>query len=163
MVGLAVLCVRYALDAPAIIATAFTANRYALPVAPSVGLMLNQVYFSKYEQELGKGCGRASLDFQKMRAEFTEFKMGKIYPEVVRKERDEWVQWCYTDHLHKFFHRYLHTPLPAGQRPEAKATHISGGGSKKVTSSASQQKRESIGTDAPPKRADHDRKWNRRR
>ena len=61
MVGLALLCVRYGLDAPAIISTAFTANRYALPVALSMRLMLNQFYFSKYEQELGKGCGRASL------------------------------------------------------------------------------------------------------
>jgi hypothetical protein len=163
MVGLALLCVRYGLDAPAIIATAFTANRYALPVAPSVGLMLNEVYFSKYEQELGKGCGRASLNFQEVRGEFTEFKMGKIYPEVVRKEREDWVQWCYTDHLNTFFHRYLNTPLPAGQRCEAKAIHFSGGGGKKVTSAASQHKRENIGKDAPPKRAEQNRNWNKRR
>jgi hypothetical protein len=90
--------------------------------------MLNEVYFAKYEQELGKGCGRASLNFQEVRGEFTNFKMGKIYPEIVRKERAEWIQWCYTDHLDKFFHRYLSKPLPAGQRAEAKATHISGGG-----------------------------------
>ena len=163
MVGLALLCVRYGLDAPAIIATAFTANRYALPVAPSVGLMLNEVYFSKYEQELGKGCGRASLDFHEVRGEFTEFKMGKIYPEVVRKELDDWVQWCYTDHLNNFYHRYLNTPLPAGQRAEAKALHVSGGGAKKVTSSASQQKRVDIGIDAPQKQAEHKKNWNRRR
>ena len=164
MVGMALLCVRYGLDAPAVIATAFTANRYSLPVAPSVGLMLNEVFFSKYEQELGgKACGRDSLNFQHARAEFTEFKMGKIYPEVVRKEREEWVQWCYTDHLHTVFHRYLPTPLPAGQRPEAKAAHVSGGGAKKVTSSASQQKRETIGQDAPPKQAECNKNWNRRR
>jgi hypothetical protein len=163
MVGLAVLCVRYGLDAAAIIATAFTANRYALPVAPSVGLMLNEVYFSKYEQELGKGCGRASLDFREVRGEFTEFKMGKIYPEIVRKEREEWVQWCYTDHLHKFFHRYLHTPLPPGQRPEAKAIHISGAGGKRAVTAATQQRRENIGKDAPPKSAEFNKKWNRRR
>jgi hypothetical protein len=163
MVGLALLCVRFGLDAPAIIATAFTANKFSLPVAPSVGLMLNEVYFAKYEQELGKGCGRASLNFQDIRGEFTEFKMGKIYPEIVRKEREEWVQWCYTDHLQKFFYRYLTKPLPAGERPEAKAIHISGKGAKKAASSASQQKREIIGMDAPPKSGDQNRKWNRRR
>ena len=162
MVGVALLCVRFGLDAPAIIATAFTANKYALPVAPSVGLMLNEVYFAKYEQELGKGCGRSSLNFAQVRGEFTDFKMGKIYPEVVRKEREEWVQWCYTDHLQKFFHRYLTKPLPADKRHEAKATHISGSAAKKA-SSASQQKREMIRLDAPPKIEDQNRKWNRRR
>eukprot|EP00960_Hanusia_phi_P046805 758052-Hanusia_phi.AAC.1 len=90
MVGLAIFALRYKGDAERVQFVFDVLNdqdRRYVPLAPSLGLMLDRVLFRKENKT--HGGFTVLLDFEDFSREMVEFKRQRIYPEIDEKEKRE--------------------------------------------------------------------------
>jgi tRNA pseudouridine38-40 synthase len=66
----------------------FSLRKFGIPTAPSLGLYLLRCVFDTYNSKLEKigGSDRIPLDLSKLNASAAEFRLGRIYPEILRQE-----------------------------------------------------------------------------
>jgi len=90
MVGLAIFALRYKRDDERVQFVhdiVHDQSRHYVPLAPSLGLMLDRVLFRKENKT--HGGFTVLLDLEDFSREMTEFKRQRIYPEIDEKEKRE--------------------------------------------------------------------------
>lgn len=83
---------------------AWNTERLDLPVAPGLGLILEEVHYERYNQRFGKDGIHEPLDWSEVEAEVTAFKENFIYPTIIESEVEEksMMTWLETLHLHSY-------------------------------------------------------------
>ena len=64
----------------------YMADRFIIPKAPSLGLLLERPVFDTYNQRLGEASDRLPIEFTKYEKEMEEFKQREIYERIFREE-----------------------------------------------------------------------------
>lgn len=103
MVGLTLAVVR-GLTPQETIVKAFEEQRYGVPTAPGLGLVLNRIHYEKYNVRYGEdGCHEA-LDFQKEEQQIQEFFRKHIAATIVETELKTFsmFEWLETLPLHSY-------------------------------------------------------------
>ncbi|XP_062564471.1 pseudouridylate synthase 1 homolog [Armigeres subalbatus] len=103
MVGLTLAVVR-GLTPPETIEKAFEEQRYGLPTAPGLGLVLNRIHYEKYNVRYGEdGCHEA-LDFQKEEEQIQIFFRKHIAATIVKTEEEtsSMLEWLETLPWHSY-------------------------------------------------------------
>lgn len=103
MVGLTLAVVRGLTPAETIV-KAFEEQRYGIPTAPGLGLVLNRIHYEKYNVRYGEdGCHEA-LDFQKEEEQIQEFFRKHIAATIVDTELKtaSMFEWLETLPLHSY-------------------------------------------------------------
>ena len=67
----------------------YMADRFIIPKAPSLGLLLERPVFETYNQRLGEPSDRLPIEFTKYEKEMEEFKQREIYERIFREEERE--------------------------------------------------------------------------
>ncbi|XP_023723376.1 tRNA pseudouridine synthase A isoform X2 [Cryptotermes secundus] len=103
MVGLTIAVAR-GLASVHTIHRAWKTERLDLPVAPGLGLILEEVHYERYNQRFGKDGIHEPLDWSEVEAEVTAFKENFIYPTITESEVEEksMMTWLETLHLHSY-------------------------------------------------------------
>lgn len=83
---------------------AWKTERLDLPVAPGLGLVLEEVHYDKYNQRFGKDGIHEPLDWADVAADVTAFKEKFIFPTIVDSEIEEksMMNWLETLPLHTY-------------------------------------------------------------
>ncbi|XP_021918024.1 tRNA pseudouridine synthase A, mitochondrial isoform X2 [Zootermopsis nevadensis] len=83
---------------------AWKTERLDLPVAPGLGLVLEEVHYGRYNQRFGKDGIHEPLDWSETEAEAVAFKENFIYPTIIQSEIEDksMMSWLETLHLHSY-------------------------------------------------------------
>ncbi|KAJ9591469.1 hypothetical protein L9F63_002075 [Diploptera punctata] len=83
---------------------AWKTERLDLPVAPGLGLVLEEVHYDRYNQRFGKDGIHEPLDWTEVDSDVTAFKEKFIFPTIVDSEIEEksMLNWLETLALHSY-------------------------------------------------------------
>jgi hypothetical protein len=83
----------------------FMKERCDVPLAPGLGLVLDEVKMSRYNKKFGKDGCHAPLEWEPYEEQVQDFKMKHILSVIHRKEQAEstMFQWLQTLKKHKFY------------------------------------------------------------
>lgn len=103
MVG-SVLAVMRNLTVSATIRRAFTEARLDLPMAPGLGLVLDQVHYDRYNERYGADGMHDALTWETEEANIQQFIDEYIFPNIVNEERREkpMISWIETLPMHSY-------------------------------------------------------------
>jgi tRNA pseudouridine38-40 synthase len=68
---------------------AFRMERVDVPIAPGLGLMLEEVHYDYYNERYGKDGMHDSLDWLAEKEKVEAFRDAYIYPDIVKGEKEE--------------------------------------------------------------------------
>ncbi|XP_065218514.1 pseudouridylate synthase 1 homolog isoform X2 [Planococcus citri] len=92
---------------PDYINKAFLANELLqLPVAPGLGLLLEQVHYDWYNKKYGENGIHEKLDFQDVEDLVSEFREKQIYPIIIREEKENKSMLNYMETLGAHYEEY---------------------------------------------------------
>jgi len=86
MVGLVTYIMRFNKDPKATFALAFSHQKLAVPIAPSIGLLLDRVLYDSYNEKNGH---LQPLDLASSEEALAKFKESCVMVEVEKREREE--------------------------------------------------------------------------
>lgn len=103
MVGLTLAILR-GLTKSETLTRAFTSERLDIPMAPGLGLVLDQVHYDRYNTRYGTDGMHEALDWINEEQEIQKFFDEHIFPTIVNTEMNEksMVSWLETLPLHSF-------------------------------------------------------------
>jgi len=103
MIGLTLAIIR-GLTKPETLTRAFTSERIDVPMAPGLGLVLDQVHYDRYNTRYGTDGMHEALDWINEEEEIKKFFDEHIFPTIVNTEMTEksMVNWLETLTLHSF-------------------------------------------------------------
>ncbi|XP_027206296.1 pseudouridine synthase 1 [Dermatophagoides pteronyssinus] len=103
MIGLAVAIMRGFVDQN-IIERAFSIDRIDIPMAPGLGLMLEEAHFEQYNKKYGGDGIHVPIIWDEFNDSIYDLKNQLIYPEIVDNEIKEssMTQWLSTLHIHTY-------------------------------------------------------------
>ncbi|KAH9530039.1 tRNA pseudouridine synthase 1 [Dermatophagoides farinae] len=103
MIGLAISIMRGFVDQD-VIKRSFSIDRIDIPMAPGLGLMLEEVHYEQYNKKYGGDGIHEPIVWDEFNDEIYDFKNKFIYPEIVATELNEssMLQWLNTLHIHTF-------------------------------------------------------------
>ena len=101
MVAMVALIVRCGTD-PQRLHQAMGPDKYAIPKAPSLGLLLERPIFDSYNNRAAKDFGKEAVDFDKFKTEMDEFKQTQIYERMYRDEEKENIFGNFFNHVDNF-------------------------------------------------------------
>lgn len=103
MVGLTLAVLRGHTE-PETINRAFTADRLDLPMAPGLGLVLDQVHYDRYNRRYGVDGVHQTLEWEEQDPEIKAFADKYIYPTIYETELKEksMALWLETLHYHSY-------------------------------------------------------------
>lgn len=103
MIGLTLAIIR-GLSKSETLTRAFTAERIDVPMAPGLGLVLDQVHYDRYNSRYGSDGMHEALDWTKEEEEIQKFFDEHIFPTIVNTEmrNKSMVNWLETLPLHSF-------------------------------------------------------------
>ncbi|ETN63682.1 pseudouridylate synthase [Anopheles darlingi] len=103
MVGLTLAVVR-GLSQADIIEKAFGQERYGIPTAPGLGLVLSRIHYDKYNKRYGEDGCHEMLDFEKEEAQIEEFFKQHIASTIVETElkTGSMLEWLEKLPLHSY-------------------------------------------------------------
>ncbi|XP_046386902.1 tRNA pseudouridine synthase A isoform X2 [Ischnura elegans] len=109
MVGLAIAVLR-GLTPATTIAKAWKTDRIDIPVAPSLGLVLEEVHYDKYNRKFGNDGMHDALDWSEYDEEISVFKKEYISSMIVKVEKEEnsMYNWLQTLPFHSYGVREQH-------------------------------------------------------
>lgn len=85
VIAMALLCVH--VDAPlSLIEESFGPQRWSIPKAPALGLLLEQPVFEYYNQKVTKEGIRDPIDIERYRPAIDQFKQDHIYSFIIHQE-----------------------------------------------------------------------------
>lgn len=64
-------------------------DRLDLPIAPGLGLVLEEVHYDKYNEKFGNDGMHERLDFIELNDQIAEFRAKYILPTIVKVEKEE--------------------------------------------------------------------------
>ncbi|KAL5273675.1 PUS1 family protein [Megaselia abdita] len=119
MVGLTLAVLRGHTDPPTI-NRAFTADRLDLPMAPGLGLVLDQVHYDRYNRRYGVDGIHKSLEWDELEPEIKAFGDKFIYPTIYETELKDksMALWLETLHYHSYTVRPEDLEKSAAQEKE---------------------------------------------
>ncbi|XP_069671652.1 pseudouridylate synthase 1 homolog isoform X2 [Periplaneta americana] len=103
MVGLTIAVAR-GLTSLDTLQRAWKPERLDLPVAPGLGLVLEEVHYDRYNQRFGKDGIHEPLDWEEVEADVKAFKEKFIFPTIIESEIEEksMLSWLETLPLHSY-------------------------------------------------------------
>lgn len=103
MVGLTIAVAR-GLTSLDTVQRAWKPERLDLPVAPGLGLVLEEVHYDRYNQRFGKDGIHEPLDWAEVEADVKAFKEKFIFPTIIESEIEEksMLSWLETLPLHSY-------------------------------------------------------------
>lgn len=103
MVGLAIAIMRGFANQD-LITRAFGTERIDVPIAPGLGLLLEEVHYARYNKKYGGDGIHEPLTFEECNDPIEEFKQKHIYPTIVKGELEEksMHNWLATLPLHSY-------------------------------------------------------------
>lgn len=103
MIGLAISIMRGFVDQD-VIKRSFSIDRIDIPMAPGLGLMLEEVHYEQYNKKYGGDGIHEPIVWDEFNDEIYDFKNKFIHPEIVATELNEssMLQWLNTLHIHTF-------------------------------------------------------------
>lgn len=109
MIGLAISIVR-GHTTREVIDRAFGQERIDVPIAPGLGLLLEQVHYDRYNQKYGGDGIHEAITWDHVNPDIEDFKHKFIYPHIVKTEIEEksMSSWLDTLPLHTFGVRTNH-------------------------------------------------------
>lgn len=116
MIGMTLAVLRGHTDS-ATITRAFTADRLDLPMAPGLGLVLDQVHYDRYNRRYGIDGVHQALEWQEQEPEIKAFADKYIYPTIYETELNEKSMALWLETLQ--FHSYTVRPEDL-EKPEEK-------------------------------------------
>lgn len=115
MVGLSLAVLRGHTES-ATIHRAFTADRLDLPMAPGLGLVLDQVHYDRYNRRYGVDGLHQALEWDEQEAEINAFADKFIYPTIYSTEIKEKSMALWLETLH--YHSYTIRPEDLDEKSE---------------------------------------------
>ncbi|XP_063679707.1 uncharacterized protein LOC134815135 [Bolinopsis microptera] len=111
----------------------FTKDRVDIPLAPGLGLVLDEVKMERYNKKFGKDGCHTPLVWDPYEEQVQDFKMKHILSVIHRKEKAESIMfnWLQTLKKHKFYTGDVLPEILTGQSGESKGADISDSGEKK--------------------------------
>lgn len=64
-------------------------DRLDLPIAPGLGLVLEEVHYDKYNEKFGNDGMHERLDFVELNDQVAEFRAKHILPTIIKVEKEE--------------------------------------------------------------------------
>lgn len=64
-------------------------DRLDLPIAPGLGLVLEEVHYDKYNEKFGNDGMHERLDFIELNDQVAEFRTKNILPTIIKVEKEE--------------------------------------------------------------------------
>lgn len=64
-------------------------DRLDIPIAPGLGLVLEEVHYDKYNEKFGNDGIHERLDFVELNDQVSEFRTKYILPTIVQVEKEE--------------------------------------------------------------------------
>lgn len=64
-------------------------DRLDLPIAPGLGLVLEEVHYDKYNEKFGNDGMHERLDFIELKDQVSEFRAKHILPTIINVEKEE--------------------------------------------------------------------------
>ncbi|XP_050548971.1 pseudouridylate synthase 1 homolog [Daktulosphaira vitifoliae] len=109
MVGV-IIAVCRGIAKPDVIERSWQHDRLDLPIAPGLGLVLEEVHYDKYNEKFGSDGLHDRLDFIELIDEVQEFRTKHILPTIVKIEKEEssMILWLEQLPLHTFDLRSEH-------------------------------------------------------
>lgn len=103
MIGLAIAVMR-GFVSPAAITRAFGNERLDVPIAPGLGLLLEEVHYERYNKKYGGDGHHEALLWDDVNDTINSFKNEHIYPRIVKTELEEksMFNWLATLPIHTF-------------------------------------------------------------
>lgn len=103
MVGLTIAIIR-GLTTEETITKAYGEQRLDIPVAPGVGLVLEEVHYDRYNQRFGKDGIHEPIEWSSVEQELEEFRKEFILPTIKKAEQEEksMMTWLKSLPLHSF-------------------------------------------------------------
>lgn len=103
MVGLTIAIVR-GLTSIETLTRAYGEERLDIPVAPGIGLVLEEVHYDRYNQRFGNDGIHESIEWSDVEDELEEFKKKFILPTIVKAEKEDksMLVWLNSLPLHSF-------------------------------------------------------------
>ncbi|XP_065352616.1 pseudouridylate synthase 1 homolog [Cloeon dipterum] len=103
MVALAIAVVKGIVE-PDIVSKAYESNRLDLPMAPGLGLVLQEVHYDRYNRKFGKDGVHETLTWEAEEEAVQKFKEEFILPTIYEGERNgkSMMNWIVTLPLHTF-------------------------------------------------------------
>lgn len=149
MVGLAIAIMRGFANQD-LIQRAFGSERIDIPIAPGLGLLLEEVHYDRYNKKYGGDGIHEALVWDEYNTEIHEFKHKHIYPRIVETEMDQMSMhnWLSTLPLHSFDLRTnpINGPLEL-EKPLVKAHY---------NATDSNSTKRAVGITLPPINGDND-------
>lgn len=124
MIGLAIAVMRGFAQKQTII-KAFDAQRLDIPIAPGLGLLLEEVHYDRYNAKYGGDGCHEHINWDQNNDQIDEFKHKFIYPVIVETEKKEMqmFQWLQTLPLHSYDVREPAINVPITQQIEENETY----------------------------------------
>lgn len=72
-----------------VIERAWQPDRLDLPIAPGLGLVLEEVHYDKYNEKFGNDGMHERLDFVELNDQVSEFRAKYILPTIIKVEKEE--------------------------------------------------------------------------
>lgn len=94
MVGLAVAIMKGYVE-PYSIAHAFEKDKFAVPQAPGLGLVLEQTHYDRYNKRYGSDGYHDAIDFSKNETEVENFFQQKIMSTIINTELKDRPMLCW--------------------------------------------------------------------
>jgi len=106
MIGLAIAIMRGFTDSSTI-TRAFGPERIDIPIAPGLGLLLEEVHYERYNKKYGGDGIHEALLWDEVNEQIVSFKSEHIYPRMVETEIQEksMLNWLSTLPIHTFSNR----------------------------------------------------------
>lgn len=103
MIGLAIAVMRGFVDRSGI-TRAFGTERLDVPIAPGLGLLLEEVHYERYNKKYGGDGVHETLKWDELNDEITSFKKEFIYPRIITTELEakSMFDWLSTLPIHTF-------------------------------------------------------------
>ncbi|KAJ6634813.1 tRNA pseudouridine synthase A [Pseudolycoriella hygida] len=110
MIGLTLTIIRGLADLE-YFSRAFTAERLDIPMAPGLGLVLDETHYDKYNQRFSSDGMHEALDWINEQTKVEKFFSEHIFPTIVNTEMTEksMINWLETLSLHSFDVKAEHT------------------------------------------------------
>ncbi|BES98933.1 tRNA pseudouridine synthase [Nesidiocoris tenuis] len=109
MVGLAIAVVRGVAD-ESVISKAWEEDKLDIPIAPGLGLVLEEVHYDRYNQRYGSDGMHDSIEWSNEKEFLDEFKRKHILSSIVQTEKEEnsMITWLESLSMHTFDVRLRH-------------------------------------------------------
>ncbi|KAF6200247.1 hypothetical protein GE061_006550 [Apolygus lucorum] len=109
MVGLAIAVVRGCCS-ESVITKAWAEEKLDIPIAPGLGLVLEEVHYDRYNQRYGSDGMHEAIEWSSVQPTLDEFKHKFILTSIVKTEKEEnsMISWLETLPMHTFDIRKAH-------------------------------------------------------